>query len=137
MLWKQVIRSLNSAEYIGNTLLGCHTNLSVNGALRDSSHLRPMGDALHGFVHPDQRFLHNGAVAWTTARMYFEEPVGQLRIFVESLLAYCPLERTGPGTYRLTLSNNKVNHYSYRNGVLHEIRVDRSLIDLVFRRVFS
>ena len=134
IIWKQVVRSVANTEYVAGSLLSCHTNMSVNGSLRDSSHMSPIEDQLRCYVHPGRHFIMPGAVTWTTARMYFEEPVDQLTIFVESVLKYCPLERIGPATYRLTMPDEKVNDYVYLNGVLSEIRVDRSFFDLVFRR---
>ncbi len=134
VLWKQVIRSVAAAEFVDGSLLSCHTNMSVNGTLRDSSRMHLMDDETHCFVHPDQRFLCGETVEWTTARMYFEEPVDQKSIFVESVLKHCPLEPIGPGRYKLTLPGDKVNNYAYRDGVLQEIHVDRSFFDLIFRR---
>jgi hypothetical protein len=45
------------------------------------------------------------------------------------------LAKVGAGIYELTLPDGHVNRYVYRNGVLHEIQVDRLFFDLVFRRV--
>lgn len=137
IVWKQVVRSMVTTSYVGDVLHNCHTSMSVNGALRDSSHLHPVEDRSACFIHPDQRFLLDGEVEWTTARMYFEEPIDQKSIFVESVLKHCPLEAIGPGLYKLTLPGDKVNNYAYKDGVLQEIHVDRSLFDLVFRRVVS
>ena len=44
------------------------------------------------------------------------------------------LVATHEGLYRLTLPNGNVNRYVYKQGVLHEVHVDRALFDLVFRR---
>lgn len=134
LFWRQVITSRSCTEYGGGSLSACHTSVAVNGTMRDSSSLAKFHDGMACFVHPDRRFKHSGTVDWTTARMYFEEPVGSSHIFVESVLQLCPLQRTGPGTYRLTLAKGKVNHYTYRNGVLQEILVERTFFDLVFRR---
>jgi len=134
MIWKQVIRSLVSTEYRNGSLSTCNSHVKVNGSVRDSSHFTTKADDLHCYVHPDQRFAHHDPVAWTTARMYFEEPIGQKSIFVESVLRYCVLQPLGNGHYRLTLPDGKVNRYLYKNGRLEEIHVDRTLFDLVFRR---
>ena len=135
LFWSRVITTVCTSEYEGNTLVACHTSVHVNGAVRDSSHLRTGHDGTRGYVHPGRTTLSPCTTPWSTTRMYYEEPVDQQSIYVESVLHECPLVRTGDGTYRLTLPDNKVNHYVYRDGVLQEIRVDRSLFDLVFRRV--
>ncbi|MBX2974131.1 MAG: hypothetical protein KF797_13625 [Flavobacteriales bacterium] len=134
LVWKQVVRSLVWTEYRNGVVSSCHTRVKVNGTVRDSSHFGPKADEAHCFVHPDERFVHEGRVEWTTARMYFEEPIGQRSIFVESVLKHCALKNTGPGTYRLVLPGDKVNTYTYRNGRLEEVHVDRSFFDLVFKR---
>ena len=131
---KQVVRSTMAAEYSGSVLSMCHLNMYINGSMRDSSHMVHRSGRGDCYVHPKKRFLHEGAVEWTTARMYFEEPVDQPSIFVESVLKHCPLVRTGAGKYRLDLPGAKSNHYAYEDGILREIRVDRALFDLVFKR---
>lgn len=132
---KQVVRSAVSTEHRAGVLSKCYTQVTVNGSLRDSSHCAPEEAALRCFVHPHERFMHHEAVAWTTARMYFEEPVSQATIFVESVMRHCPLQRTGPGQYKLVLPGNKVNRYSYRDGRLESVHVDRGFFALVFRSV--
>jgi hypothetical protein len=132
MVWKQVVRTSVVTEYDGEELAACRTSVTVNNAVRDSSHMARGMDRC--YVHPAQPFACAPATQWTTARMYFEEPVDQASIFVESVLRECPLERIGDGVYKLTIPDKSVNHYAYKDGVLQEIRVDRSLFDLVFRR---
>lgn len=134
IVWKQEVRSLVSTEYQNGELSTCHSHVKVNGNVRDSSHYATKEDDATCYVHPNERFAHEGRVEWTTARMYFEEPVGQRSIFVESVLKNCPLTHLGNGRYRLVLPDDKVNLYDYRDGRLEEIHVDRSLVDLVFKR---
>jgi hypothetical protein len=134
LVWKQVVSSLVSTEYRSGSMDRCNSHMKVNGSVRDSSHFASAAEPNNCFVHPDERFSHTDPVEWTTARMYFEEPIGQQRIFVESVLRYCPLQHLGGGEYRLTLPDDKVNRYVYKNGRLEEIHVDRSFFDLVFKR---
>lgn len=134
LVWKQVVSSLVSTEYRSGAMDKCNSHMKVNGSVRDSSHFASAAEPNNCFVHPDERFSHTEPVEWTTARMYFEEPIGQQRIFVESVLRYCPLQHLGGGAYRLTLPDDKVNRYVYKNGRLEEIHVDRSFFDLVFKR---
>jgi hypothetical protein len=132
MVWKQVVRTTAVTEYDGEELAACRTSVTVNNAVRDSSHMARGADRC--YVHPAKPFACAPATRWTTARMYFEEPVDQASIFVESVLRECRLERLGDGLYKLTIPDKGVSHYAYKDGVLQEIRVDRSLFDLVFRR---
>ncbi|MCB0768920.1 MAG: hypothetical protein KDC00_00760 [Flavobacteriales bacterium] len=135
IIWKQIVRTTMVSEYAAGQLNNCHSNLWVNSALRDSSHMRTISSRYDCFVHPDRRFVHHASVEWTTARMYFEEPIGVNEVFVESVLENCRLMPLGEHRYRLFMPDAKVNDYVYRNGVLQEIGVDRKYVDLVFRRI--
>ncbi len=133
LVLRQVVRSMHTTEYRDGRMALCHTRVTVNGALRDSSHGVHEAAALNCYVHPRQRFVHDGEVHWTTARMYFEEPVDQSSIFVESVMRPCPLQRVGPGRYKLLLPGHKANLYCYEGGRLQALHVDRGLFELVFR----
>jgi hypothetical protein len=135
IIWKQVVRTIVTADYEHGELTACHTAMRVNDAVRDSSSMVQRGGQAHCYVHPDERVARALPTSWTTARMYFEEPVDRRSIFVESVLQECSLQRTGEGRYTLTFPNKTRNHYLYQDGVLQEIHVVRPLFDLVFRRV--
>jgi len=135
VIWTQDIRTSMAAEYVGGKLQSCHAVVLVNDEVRDSSNMYSVQGRKVGYIHPDGVVNAEVNTSWTTARMYYEEPVGQRSIYVESALKECPLVATGAGVYHLTLPNGHVNQYVYRSGVLHEILVDRTFFDLVFRRV--
>jgi hypothetical protein len=135
VLWKQVVRTVGMTEYVNGSMTTCHSSFRFNDSLKDSSHMVTRHGVTKGYVHPGKTTQKANTNPWSTARLYYEEPIGQTSIFVESVLHNCPLERTAAGTYTLTMPDRKVNHYVYRNGVLYEIRVDRSFFDLVFRRL--
>lgn len=134
LLWRQNVRTTSTTEYAGDSIHACRTAVRVNGSVRDSSHMAPSTGGLACYVHPDKRFRGAPRTEWTTARMYFEEPVGQARIFVESVLEPCALRSTAPGCYQLIFPNGAENRYRYANGILQEVHVDRTFLDLVFRR---
>lgn len=135
-LWKRQVLTVARTLHIAGQVTNCLTTVHESGALRDSSALRAIGGRGLYVVHPDKVY---GAELpknpWSTARLYYDEPVGQDSIFVESELAECALEHVAPGEYILRLPNNEHNHYVYRDGILQEIRVDRGWLGLVFRRV--
>lgn len=135
VVWKQRVRTAMVTRYRKGRIHAVHTTVRVNDALRDSSNMVTGTDAAWCYVHPGSFFQRSGSAEWTTARMYYEEPVDESMIFVESVLKDCPLVRTAADRYTLTMPNNNKNHYVYREGVLQEIQVDRPLIDLVFRRM--
>jgi len=135
VLWKQVVRTVGMTEYVNGTMTACHSSFRFNDSLKDSSNLVTRHGVTRGYVHPGRTMQEANRNPWSTARLYYEEPKGQTSIFVESVLHDCPLQHTAVGTYTLTMPDRKINHYVYRNGVLQEIRIERSFFDLVFRRI--
>ena len=135
MVWKQVVRTTMYTEYEDGLVKKCLATVNLNGNMRDSSYLSIRKGEKWAYVHPRPAFRMHSTNDWTTARMYYEEPVGRTSILVESVLQECPIRRTGPGKYEVTLPNNDRNRYTYVNGRLMEVQVDRLLINLVFRRV--
>ena len=134
IVMKQVVRSTMGMEYRAGRPHSCFTSFHLNGTLRDSSNMRAYGNGLACFIHPKERFSITRTPAWSTSRMFFEEPVGQRSIFVESVLRECVMRRLGEGQYRLELPGNRSNTYRYVGGALQEVEVDRPLMKLVFRR---
>lgn len=134
LLWERRVRTEMTAEYEGDSLRACMSSVHVNGSVRDSSRMSPDTSGLLCYVHPSGSFRRVSTHRWTTARMYFEEPVGQTQVFVESVLKPCSIEPTEPGTYLLTFPDGNRNRYVYHGGELQEIHVDRTFLDLLFRR---
>lgn len=134
MVLKQVVRTSLTTSYLHGNVVSCNTMLRLNKSLRDSTNMSTHAGVSHCYVKPDAPFQRTATSQWTTARMYYEEPVDQTSVFVESVLLDCPLRKTAPDTYTLTFPNKNVTRYIYRNGVLQEMQVDRTLINLVFRR---
>lgn len=133
LAWKHVVSTHGTTEYRNNEIYACTTAVSVNNALRDSSHMARGSD--HCFVYPEAPFRCDRNTNWTTARMYFEEPLHQKHIFVESALRSLILQPQGEGRYLLYFPNGNTNLYVYKGGKLHEVHVKRTLVDLVFRRI--
>lgn len=134
VVFKQVVRTSMAVEYRNGTINSCRSTMHVNDGLRDSSEMSMRSGQPICFVSPGPPFPREGNSKWTTARMYFEEPIGQKLIFVESVLQECVLRAIGANTYELVLPNKNTNRYIYVGGVLQQIQVDRTLIDLVFQR---
>ncbi len=134
MVWKQVVRTTMFAEYEGGLLKKCLSTVNLNGNMRDSSNLSTHKGEKWAYVHPRSTYRFYSTNQWTTSRMYYEEPIGLSSILVESVLQECPIRHTGPGKYEVILPNKDRNRYTYVNGRLMEVHVDRLLVNLVFRR---
>jgi hypothetical protein len=134
LVTKHQVSSTLAMSYRNGSPWSCFTALRVNGTLRDSSLMKPGTEGLECYVHPNERFMQGAVHPWCTARLYFEEPVGQQGVFVESLLQERPVKDLGEGLYQVDMTGGKTNTYRYVGGVLQEVEVDRPLLKLVFRR---
>lgn len=83
----------------------------------------------------NETFTLKQNIIFSSNMLYFTEPKGQKFIYAEGYQSLCALEEISNGIYKLSLPEGKINHYVYKNGVLEEIRVFRTIVDLVFKRV--
>ncbi len=131
VLWKEYHRQTsNNVQYQNGYVKESFSCVYMNNELEDSSALNLSGAAYQGFRTPDIRFQLNSKVQFTTAKLYFQEPVNVDQIYSERFLAYCALEAQGNNKYKLHLPNGKVNYYTYKNHKLIEVLVERTWFDL-------
>ena len=76
----------------------------------------------------------DGPLRFCSSMLYFTEPRGQSHVFAESYQQLCRIEPIDAGVYKLYLPQGKINHYVYRSGRLEEVRVFRTMVNLVFKR---
>jgi hypothetical protein len=108
----------------------------MNNEMVDSSTVEQDINDYHAFKFPDDHFVLNHVdLRFTTAKLYFQEPLGIKRVYSERFLKYCPLEAQGDSRYKLHLPDNKVNYYIYKDEQLAAVLVERTWFNLEFRKV--
>ena len=118
-------------EAVKTSFLGIY----MNNDLEDSSSINLDQNKYNCYRYPDDRFaLNSTELLFTTAKLYFHEPVGIQRIYSERFLQYCSLEPKGNHKYKLNLPNGRVNYYTYGDDKLVEILVDRTWFNLEIRQ---
>lgn len=73
-------------------------------------------------------------IAFSSILLYFKEPVGVSRIFIERLGAFLPLKKTGTGQYEYLQPDGTTSIYRYKAGVLHEIELKRGIGSVYIRK---
>ena len=73
-------------------------------------------------------------VAFSSIMLYFKEPVGVSRIFIERIGGFLPITKTGANQYEYTLADGTKNTYKYKLGVLHEIEIKRGVGAVYIRK---
>ena len=67
---------------------------------------------------------HKEEIKYSTAMLYFVEPVNLNRIYSEGSLAFIPIKKTEGHTYELTLVDGNKNYYTYENGVCVKVKAE-------------
>lgn len=134
-LWKSYHRETNHfVVYENKQLKKSASSVYMNEELEDSTTTNRGQLKMNCYRYPDEQFVQNEhQIKFTTAKLYFQEPVNVDNIYSERFLAYCKVELVGKNKYKLHLTNGKKNYYTYTNGVLTEVFVDRTLFNLFFR----
>ena len=136
ILWKHYHRRTNNLViYQGESMKTSYSGVYMNDNLEDSTTLNQELTNYRVFKYPEDRYILYGAdLRFTTAKLYFQEPVGIQKVYSERFLQYCPLEVQGDHKYKLYLPDNKVNYYTYKDKELVEVSIDRTWFNLEFRR---
>lgn len=135
VFFKYVRETTMDVVFQSGKLKSAETKQIMNDELEEHRITNLSGDEYLCLKNPkEEKFTLSHPIHFSSSMLYFEEPKGHSHIFAESYQQMCPLVLISPGIYELTLPQGKINHYIYRSGQLEEIRVFRTLVDLVFLR---
>ena len=134
VLWKSYNRiTSNRVTYKDEVVQTSYSGVYMNNDMEDSSRVSLFNRTYDCYRYPDEKFqLIDAPVQFSTAKLYFSEPVGIPRIYSELFLSFCPLEDQGNHRYKLYLPNGSVNYYTYADSKLIEVLVDRTWFNLRF-----
>ncbi len=74
-------------------------------------------------------------IAFSSILLYFKEPVGINRVFVERIGDFLPLKKTAPGEYEYLQPDGTRSIFRYSQGKLKEIELKRSMGSVYIRPV--
>ncbi len=137
ILWKNYRRKTsNTVTYRNEYLDTSYSGIYMNNEMVDSSTIEQGINDYRAFKFPDDRFvLNNVDLRFTTAKLYFQEPLEVKKVYSERFLQYCPIEALGDSRYKLHLPDDKVNYYTYKDDQLIAVLVERTWFNLEFRKV--
>ncbi len=136
VLWKKYNRKTkNLLEKENGHLVNSRSGIYMNDVLEDSAYFIKKGEKFYCYRYPDDEFEREfSEITHHTMDLYFKEPVGLEKIYSERFLAYCKVRPKGLNKYVISLPNGKENVYTYEEGVLVEVFVDRNWFNLTFKR---
>ncbi len=137
VLWKKYNRKTkNFIRYKGNKILESYSGIYMNDVLEDTASMIMSKGQYNCFIQPDKNFIMKDIhIDYLAAMLYFQEPKKVTQVYSERFLKYCKLEAKGNGKYVIYLPNGKENIYTYKNGKLIEVFVDRTWFNLRFKRI--
>ena len=137
VIFKYVRETFMDIIFIDGIMESSITKQTMNSELKDHRVTKRNGKGYDCTKNPDnEKFKINELVSFCTSMLFFKEPIDQTKIYSDSYQELCPMKKLGPGFYELVLPEDKVNHYIYKNGELQEMRVFRTVADLVFKREY-
>lgn len=135
VVWKYVRETITKVQFSGKHMTTSDSKLSMNKEMKEHSITTKNGNSYSCTKKPDnEKFTLSKSITYCSSMLYFTEPKNRTSIFAESYQKMCKLELISTGIYKLYLPEGKINHYVYKNGKLQEIRVFRTIVDLVFKR---
>ena len=136
VLWKKYNRKTsNLVVYQEESVKTSHCGVYMNEDLQDSTTMAKVQNSYRVFKYPgDHYMLDDIELNFTTAKLYFQEPVGIRNVYSERFLQPCRLEDQGDHTYKLHLPDNKTNYYTYKDRQLVAVSIERTWFNLEFRR---
>jgi len=136
VVWEYIRETDITTVYQNGVFISSDSKQLMDGKLKEH-YITQKKDATYLCTRPtsDESFVLKQNIFFSSNMLYFQEPKGQKLIFAEGYQALCPIEEISTGIYKLSLPEGKINHYVYQDGVLQEIRVFRTIVDLVFKRV--
>lgn len=135
VVWQYLRETVTKVQFSGNYMLSSDSKQSMNSEVKEHRITTKNGASYSCTKKPDnEKFTLNKTVTYCSSMLYFSEPKNLTHIFAESYQEMCKIELISTGIYKLYLPEGKINHYVYKNGQLQEIRVFRTIVDLVFKR---
>lgn len=137
VLWKKYNRKTNNKlTYANNNILESYSGIYFQYELEDSAYMKLNKSVYSCYRFPDKEYeLEKFDISFPAALLYFKEPIGIKQIYSERFLEYCPIESSGDHKYVIHLPNGKENIYTYENGMLKMVYVDRTWFNIEFRKV--
>ncbi|MCO5233696.1 MAG: hypothetical protein LC105_07655 [Chitinophagales bacterium] len=90
--------------------------------------------SLYQVYNNNQKSLVKDQIGYSSIMMYFKEPIGITKVFVERFGGFLPLKKTASNTYEYSQPDGTTSIYKYFQGVLKEIELKRTMGSIFIRR---
>lgn len=116
----------------GNQLLTSYLYRTLNGRVRVKNAAMWNGKHYTQTDKDDEKSLISHLIYFTTASLYFEEPIHHKQVYSEKFQKMIPIKNAGSKRYLLDLPNGNKVYYSYHNGVCSLVEAETDWANLQF-----
>ncbi|MEQ8925046.1 MAG: DUF6134 family protein [Fulvivirga sp.] len=131
-------KTIHRVKYSNGTIEESYTAVYMNKNQEDSASLVHLSNYEYRcfMTEKDEPYKqHFGPIKFPTAMLYYKEPKGVNKVFSERFLDYCPVKVLEKGKYEVYLPNGKENIYTYENGELKSVFIDRTWFNIEFKKM--
>lgn len=116
----------------GNQMLQAILYRTLNGKVKVDNSVTWNGKHYYMTSKDNERTYFNQLIYFTTATLYYHEPVKTSHIFSEKFQQLIPISPVSNNRYRMDLPNGNKTYYSYANGVCSLVEAETDWADLKF-----
>lgn len=116
----------------GNQLLTSYLYRTLNGRVRVKNAAMWNGKHYTQTDKDDEKSVISHLIYFTTASLYFEEPIHHKQVYSEKFQKMIPIKNVGSKRYLLDLPNGNKVYYSYHNGVCSLVEAETDWANLQF-----
>jgi len=119
-------KTLVNATFENNILTYCNFNSETESARQN---VKSVYDRIKYNVQrgAEKTILNCAPITCSTVHLFYHEPVKVTHVFSERYAQMIPLQQLKPSEYSFKVPDGAVNIYKYRNGVLHEIELKKTI----------
>lgn len=135
MLFTIKVYDKMDVTFKGNQLINSYLYRTLNGKVKVKNYATWDGKSYLQNNKDEDKSTLSQLIHYTTASLYYHEPIGQQEVYSEKFQKMIPIKNVGIKRYLLSLPNGNKVYYSYKNGVcsLVEAETDWANLQFVFK----
>lgn len=132
MLFTIKVYDKMDVTFKGNQLINSYLYRTLNGRVRVKNYAVWNGKSYTQTDKDDEKSTISHLIYFTTASLYYQEPLGHQHVYSEKFQKMIPIKQTGSKRYLLQLPNGNKVYYSYQNGVCSLVEAETDWANLQF-----
>lgn len=122
------------SSYNEDKLISSDIKTWVNQELESSSIIQWDGNQYVRQEGEELQEICNDIVDYSSASVFFQEPLGRTKMFYEKYGKYLSVEQVGEHRYEVKLPNNGVERYTYDDGEVTEVQFVQSFATITLKK---